>query len=135
MNLAVDRSEPPIGWLAALPLDRAVAVDLLGLYSSGRSGQSQVEVYPKPLVFDFAANPVFRSGFKANHLAFNGMAGLRPIPLLGAELRHISLWHLSGRPGDEIRPAVMPQSARPIAVSRRRQLRIVSAETVSLLEQ
>jgi hypothetical protein len=63
----------------------AHADDLLGLYIGGAAGQSQVE-----------ANVPTVGDFKENHSAFKVIAGIRPIPLIGAELSYIDFGHPSG---------------------------------------
>jgi hypothetical protein len=75
--------------LAALPIERAVAVDLLGFYAGGALGQSTVE----------ATAPIPAGDFSKNHSAFKLMAGVRPISLLGAELAYVDLGHPSGNLG------------------------------------
>jgi hypothetical protein len=49
--------------------------------------------------FITAGGPELPSAFKENHSAFRVVAGLRPIPLLGAELAHIDLGHPGGHFG------------------------------------
>ena len=70
---------------ALLQIRHAVADDLLGLYIGGAAGQSQVE-----------ANVPTVGDFKENHSAFKVIAGIRPIPLIGAELSYIDFGHPSG---------------------------------------
>src|SRR5882762_1522379 len=81
---------PPIATIvlltkAVLPTGPALAGDLLGLYVGGAAGQSQVE-----------ANAPSIGDFKQNHSAFKVIAGMRPIPLIGAELSYIDFGHPSG---------------------------------------
>ncbi|HWY93677.1 MAG TPA: outer membrane beta-barrel protein [Steroidobacteraceae bacterium] len=71
--------------IAALPTEHAFAGDFLGLYVGGAAGQSQVE-----------ANVPSIGDFKQNHSAFKLIAGIRPIPLIGAELSYIDFGHPSG---------------------------------------
>jgi len=71
--------------IAVVPTGRAIAADLLGLYVGGAVGQSQVE-----------ANAPSVGDFKENHSAFKVIAGIRPIPLIGAELSYIDFGHPSG---------------------------------------
>jgi opacity protein-like surface antigen len=70
---------------AVLPTHHALASDLLGLYVGGAVGQSQVE-----------ANVPSVGEFKENHSAFKVIAGIRPIPLIGAELSYVHFGHPSG---------------------------------------
>jgi opacity protein-like surface antigen len=70
---------------ALLPAQQALAGDILGLYLGGAVGQSQVE-----------ANVPSVGEFKENHSAFKVIAGIRPIPLIGAELSYIDFGHPSG---------------------------------------
>jgi opacity protein-like surface antigen len=70
---------------ASVPPGQARAADLLGLYIGGSVGQSQVE-----------ANVPTVGDFKENHSAFKAMAGIRPIPLIGAELSYIDFGHPNG---------------------------------------
>jgi opacity protein-like surface antigen len=71
--------------IAVVPTGRAIGADLLGLYVGGAVGQSQVE-----------ANAPSVGDFKENHSAFKVIAGIRPIPQIGAELSYIDFGHPSG---------------------------------------
>ena len=79
------------------PGGSAHAADLLGLYVGGAIGQSEVaESVPNPFV-PIAGIPVQASDtFKEDHTAFKVMVGLRPFPLLGAELSYMGLGHPAG---------------------------------------
>ncbi|HTY50973.1 MAG TPA: outer membrane beta-barrel protein [Steroidobacteraceae bacterium] len=66
--------------LLALPPRPARADDLLGLYVGGGIGESRLE----------ATLPGF-GGAIQDHFAFEALAGIRPIPLLGAELQYVNL--------------------------------------------
>ncbi|HUD25826.1 MAG TPA: outer membrane beta-barrel protein [Burkholderiaceae bacterium] len=80
--------------LAIMPLQRAGAVDLLGLYLGAAAGQSRVE----------ADGSGFTPGdFRKNHSAFKVMAGAHPIATVGAELAYLDMGHPSGSLG--ARPA------------------------------
>ncbi len=76
----------------------ASAAGLLGLYAGGSVGQSSVTSN-----FGGLASP-FPDHFDKNDFAFKLMAGLRPIPLLGAEIEYIDFGHphgsLAGLPAD-----------------------------------
>ena len=79
----------------ALPSAAARADDLLGLYLGGGVGQSRVD----------ANGAQFSYGsFRENHSAFKGLVGIRPIPLVGAEVEYIDFGHprgtLGGIPAD-----------------------------------
>src|SRR6267142_1284348 len=89
----------PAVWLAALPLDRAVAVDLPGLYHGAAVGRSQVKAPAHAPASDSVVNPARPGRFMEGHWASKVMAGLRPTPLLGAELAHIDLGHPGGHFG------------------------------------
>lgn len=83
--------------LAVLVLEagRVGADDLLGPYAGVAIGQShvvatgQVTSTPAFLYFD-------QGSFDQNHLAFQVMAGIRPISVLGAELDYLDLGHPGG---------------------------------------
>jgi hypothetical protein len=95
---------PPlaIATLALLlqPSGNAIAGNLLGLYVGGAVGQGEVAAnVPNPFVPNpFIAHvPVPASdSFKADHSAFKVMVGLRPIPMLGAELSYLDLGNPTG---------------------------------------
>jgi hypothetical protein len=74
--------------LTAIPFREANATDPLGMYVGGAVGQSRVEA---------DVSGIFGSGiFREDHGAFQVMAGVRPISLLGAELAYVNLGHPSG---------------------------------------
>ena len=73
------------GAAAVVPIQHALADDVLGLYVGGAVGQSQVE-----------ANVPTVGEFEQNYSAFKVMAGVRPISLLGAEVSYIDFGHPSG---------------------------------------
>jgi hypothetical protein len=66
-------------WLA---VPGAQATDPAGLYVGGAFGQARVN----------ASNP-FWGPFSGNHSAFKIIAGLRPIPVFGAELAYADFGH------------------------------------------
>ena len=68
--------------LLLLQLPEARAADRLGLYLGGAFGQARVD----------ASLPV-AGQFREDHSAFKIMAGLRPIPVLGAELEYVDFGH------------------------------------------
>jgi len=81
--------------LTAALLERAGAVDLLGLYAGAAVGQSRVE----------ADGDGFAAGdFRKNHSAFKVDAGVHPIAPIGAEVAYIDMGHpggsLGARPAD-----------------------------------
>ena len=79
--------------LAALPIDRAAAVDLLGLYAGAAVGQSQVEA---------DASGITAGSFKENHSAYKFMAGVRvPVFPIGAEVAYIDFGHPNGSLGGQ----------------------------------
>jgi opacity protein-like surface antigen len=84
----------------ALPSQNASASDLLGLYVGGSVGQSEVaENVPNPIVAnpEIVHVPVPESAtFKEDYTAFKVMVGLRPLPLLGAELSYMDFGHPAG---------------------------------------
>ena len=71
--------------LFATPAARAD--DLLGLYLGGAVGQAQ---------FDSTLGFYTPQGFKENHTGWKAILGLKPIPLIGAELEYIDFGHPSG---------------------------------------
>jgi opacity protein-like surface antigen len=78
----------------------AAASDPLGFYVGGAIGQGEVVAnVPNPFVPNpsFVHVPVPTSDtFKEDHAAFKVMVGLRPIPLLGAELSYLDLGNPTG---------------------------------------
>jgi opacity protein-like surface antigen len=68
--------------LLLLPLPGARAADTFGLYLGGAFGQARVE-----------ASLPNAAQFREDHSAFKIMAGLRPIPVLGAELEYVDFGH------------------------------------------
>jgi hypothetical protein len=84
----------------ALASQNASASDLLGLYVGGSVGQSEVaETVANPIVAnpEIVHVPVPKSAtFKEDHTAFKVMVGLRPLPLLGAELSYMDFGHPAG---------------------------------------
>jgi len=70
--------------LGALLFQPAQADGLLGLYVGGAVGEAQITAKADA------------NNFKANDLAFKLMVGLRPIPLVGAELDYIDFGHPNG---------------------------------------
>jgi opacity protein-like surface antigen len=81
--------------LLVLPARHAAADNLLGLYVGGAIGQAQVSASVNGASFaPFASDAI--GEFKANHLAFKIIAGIRPIALIGAEVEYIDLGHPAG---------------------------------------
>jgi len=73
----------------------AAADDPLGLYAGVEVGQSRVAATGQ--VIDTPAVLYYQQGsFDENHSAFQVMAGIRPIPVLGAELDYLNLGRPSG---------------------------------------
>src|SRR5258708_2085082 len=68
--------------LIAMPFRLSHTEDLLGLYVGGAAGRAQVEA----VVPEFA-------NFRANHSAFKVIIGVRPIPLVGAEIAYNDFGH------------------------------------------
>jgi opacity protein-like surface antigen len=68
--------------LLLLPLPGARAADTFGLYLGGAFGQARVE-----------ASLPNAAQFREDHSAFKIMAGLRPIPVLGAEIAYVDFGH------------------------------------------
>ena len=60
--------------------------DLLGLYVGAGAGVGQV---------DISGQGSSASNFNANHAAFKLIVGIRPIPVLGAELEYLDFGHPS----------------------------------------
>jgi opacity protein-like surface antigen len=78
-----------VRWAAAafailLPGASALADDLVGLYAGGAFGQSRVEADSQGYALD---------SFKKNHSAFQLMAGIRPISLIGVEVDYVDFGH------------------------------------------
>lgn len=92
--------------LLAAPGGKAIAADPLGLYIGGSIGQSRVvEATDTPCSCDIDPGVILTERFNKKHLAFQGALGMRPIPLLGAEIDYIDL----GKPDDEV--YTFPESA------------------------
>ena len=70
--------------LALVALPPAQAADPLGFYLGGAFGQARVD-----------ATLPNATQFREDHSAFKIMAGLRPIPVLGAELEYLDFGHPS----------------------------------------
>jgi hypothetical protein len=81
--------------LAALSSHDSKGEGRLGLYVGGAVGESRVEANSKEFSVD---------NFKADHSAFKFMLGLRPLPVIGAEVEYIDFGHpksnLNGGPAD-----------------------------------
>jgi opacity protein-like surface antigen len=73
--------------LLSMPITKTTAADSLGLYVGGAVGQSRVDVNSDGFSYD---------NFRENHSAFQLMAGLRPISLLGAEIDYIDFGNPHG---------------------------------------
>ena len=79
---------------ALLPIRQAEA-ELIGAYVGGAVGQSHVEAAGQQV--RAGGNVFFDTGrFDEPHAAYKLMVGIRPIPLLGAELDYMDLGHPSG---------------------------------------
>jgi len=79
--------------LASALTAHAAAADLLGLYVGGAVGRAQVDAdnLPNP---DTSPGAVPTAGrFSENHTAYEAIAGLRPIPIVGAELAYVDFGH------------------------------------------
>ncbi len=74
-----------LGTFASLP---AQAINPAGLYAGGAVGQGNLE----------ASVPTFSTAtFKDNHSAYQLTVGVRPIPLIGAEVSYVDFGHPYGR--------------------------------------
>lgn len=62
----------------------AISADLLGVYAGGTIGRAEVE----------ATTPYYQL-FKEKHTAFKVIAGVRPIPWVGAEMAYVDFGHPS----------------------------------------
>jgi hypothetical protein len=73
----------------------AAADDLLGLYVGGSIGQAHVDATGQRFI---ANGQIYEAtgSFDQTHSAFKAMAGIRPIPFLGAEVAYVDL----GRPSE-----------------------------------
>lgn len=79
----------------SLPTRQAGADELLGAYVGGAVGQSHVEATGQKV--DAGGNVLSDTGrFDESHSAYKLLVGIRPIPLLGAELAYMDLGHPSG---------------------------------------
>jgi opacity protein-like surface antigen len=87
--------------LLVLPISIALADDPLGLYVGGAVGQARVEASPGSLMnTNVNGTTLVGAGdFAENHSAFKLMAGIRPIPIVGAELEYIDFGQPSGNLG------------------------------------
>ena len=74
--------------LLVKPSGYAVAEDSLGLYIGGAIGQSRVEATETACQCDIFQQIVTEK-FDKTHLAFQGVLGVRPISLVGAEIDYI----------------------------------------------
>jgi hypothetical protein len=91
-----------IGMVGLLSSAAALAdEDLLGLYLGASAGQGRVKASPGSLVTSRQGEDtlVDAADFNATHSAFKVTAGLRPIPLLGAEVSYIDFGHPLGHLG------------------------------------
>jgi len=70
------------GTILTLPSGSVRAADILGVYVGGATGRAEVE-----------ATVPYVDHFKKDHLAFKMTAGVRPIPLVGAEVAYVDLGH------------------------------------------
>jgi hypothetical protein len=68
----------------------ARAADILGLYLGAAAGQGQVTM---------GAPGISTADFSGNHTAYQFVAGVRPISLIGGELAYIDFGHTSGALG------------------------------------
>lgn len=84
--------------LVVLPAHLAAADNLLGLYVGGAVGQGQVAVSAYSASYASQAVgsnvPAGADELKENHVAFKGIAGIRPLSLIGAELEYVDLVHV-----------------------------------------
>lgn len=84
--------------LVVLPAHLAAADNLLGLYVGGAVGQGQVAVsaYSASYASQAVGSNVAAGAdeLKENHVAFKGIAGIRPLSLIGAELEYVDLGHV-----------------------------------------
>ncbi len=87
--------------LLVLPVAHARADDLLGLYVGGAVGDGRVEASPGSLVnSNLDGKTLVGAGdFAQNHSAFKLMAGIRPIPIIGAEISYIDFGQPNGNLG------------------------------------
>jgi hypothetical protein len=81
-----------VGLLACAAVAPARAIDLLGGYVDGEFGEAQVQS---------DAAGITAGTFKKNHSAYQLGLGIKPIPLIGAELDYIDLGHPSGTLGGQ----------------------------------
>ncbi len=101
MRRAYSAGYRPVGVLFALtsailvtaPAQKSLAGNLLGFYAGAAVGQSRVDAGSGGLV------PSPTDHFGRNHSAFQLMAGIRPISLLGAEVAYVDFGHPSGELG------------------------------------
>jgi len=73
----------------------AQAINLFGIYVDGEFGEGQVRS---------DAGNISAGAFRQNHSAYQAGFGIKPVPLLGAEVQYIDLGHptgnLGGQPAD-----------------------------------
>ncbi len=101
MRRACSAGYRPAGLLFALtsailvtaPAQESLAGNLLGFYAGAAVGQSRVVAGSGGLV------PSPTDHFGRSHSAFQLMAGIRPISLLGAEIAYVDFGHPSGELG------------------------------------
>ena len=84
---------------ALLALSVARADDLLGLYFGGGYGQAHVNAEPGPIIPQSTGSI---GGFDMTHSAFKAIAGLRPLPFVGAEVSYLDFGKVSSITGKPV---------------------------------
>jgi opacity protein-like surface antigen len=73
--------------------------DLLGVYFGGGYGQAHLRAEPGPIIPQSTGS---LSGFDMTHSAFKAIAGIRPLPFVGAEISYMDFGRVSGITGEAV---------------------------------
>jgi opacity protein-like surface antigen len=77
----------------------ARADDLLGLYFGGGYGQARVRAEPGSII---PQSTGALGGFDVTHSAFKAIAGVRPLPFIGAEVSYMDFGKVSSPTGEPV---------------------------------
>lgn len=73
--------------------------DLLGLYFGGGYGQAHITAEPGPIIPQSTGS---LAGFDMTHAAFKAIAGIRPLPFVGAEVSYMDFGQVSSVAGERV---------------------------------
>jgi Outer membrane protein beta-barrel domain len=91
----------------------AQADDPLGLYIGAAYGQAHIRAQLQGLTLSGSS---ITGGFDANHTAYQGMLGIRPISFLGAEITYMDFGQSSVGNPSFFNPLLLPPTPYPSAV-------------------